>query len=164
MIDPAMVKKFYFHISHPTGTDCWIWTGPIRGKGYGVVCAGNKRIAAHRLAYELSSGKAIPSGMLVCHRCDVNLCVNSDHLFLGTVSDNAKDAWEKGRLWINTHDSQVVRCLADSCKRGHPWPENLVTRPDGRHRCALCKKMNDSRRDYRKERQTRQGLAILEQS
>jgi len=35
--------------------------------------------------------------MLICHRCDVPLCVNPDHLFLGTASENMKDMWIKGR-------------------------------------------------------------------
>ncbi len=39
----------------------------------------------------------IPPGMLVCHRCDNPPCVNVEHLFVGTVSDNAKDMLAKGR-------------------------------------------------------------------
>jgi hypothetical protein len=36
--------------------------------------------------------------MQVCHRCDVKLCVNPDHLFLGTRQENADDAVAKGRI------------------------------------------------------------------
>jgi hypothetical protein len=52
---------------------------------------------APRLAWTLLRGE-IPVGLSVCHRCDTPLCVNPDHLFLGTQRDNMYDAIAKGRL------------------------------------------------------------------
>lgn len=40
----------------------------------------------------------IPKGMKCCHSCDDTECVNPYHLFLGSQSDNIKDAKRKGRM------------------------------------------------------------------
>ena len=55
---------------------------------------------SHRKSYIQHKGE-IPNGMFVCHTCDNGLCVNPEHLFLGTNSDNMKDAYKKGRLHAN---------------------------------------------------------------
>lgn len=74
---------------------CWYWSGMKRGK-YGLVRIGGRRIAAHRASYQLFVGE-ISGGLLVCHTCDNPICVNPDHLFLGTYLDNYQDMIEKGR-------------------------------------------------------------------
>lgn len=78
---------------------CWLWNGSIRTNGYGHYS--NKQ--AHRLSYEFFIS-SIPKGFLVCHKCDVKLCVNPDHLFVGTQFDNMRDASTKGRMtWKENH-------------------------------------------------------------
>ena len=77
---------------------CWEWTGPTCSSGrYGRVPGINPMKMAHRHAYEIANGD-IQDGQFVCHRCDNGLCVNPDHLFLGSHSDNMKDAANKGRI------------------------------------------------------------------
>jgi len=77
---------------------CWIWTGSKTGSlGYGRFGFRNKYYLAHRLSWEFHFGE-IPKGMQICHHCDNPLCVNPDHLFMGTQSDNIKDAVKKGRM------------------------------------------------------------------
>jgi hypothetical protein len=71
---------------------CWLWTGPRLG-GYGRFPGG---ILAHRVAWQLTNGP-VPDGLKVCHRCDVMLCVNPNHLFLATQYENIQDMVRKDR-------------------------------------------------------------------
>jgi hypothetical protein len=73
-------------------TPCHIWQLYRLPSGYGLH-AGK---LAHREAWELERGP-IPIGIWVLHRCDVPACVNVDHLFLGTPSENQYDCVDKGR-------------------------------------------------------------------
>lgn len=75
---------------------CWDWTGSTNAGGYGQVSVNRRPILAHRVAWLLSHF-IIPEGKWVLHRCDRRPCVNPDHLFLGTRTDNMLDMRSKGR-------------------------------------------------------------------
>lgn len=75
---------------------CWEWNAGKFTDGYGCFHFEGKEIGAHRAAWRIHNGP-IPNGALVCHHCDNPGCVNPDHLFLGTVTDNNHDRDKKGR-------------------------------------------------------------------
>lgn len=77
---------------------CWVWTASKDGSGYGIFGTGrfgSKR--AHRFSWELIKEK-IPTGFELCHKCDNPACVNPDHLFIGTHTDNMRDASNKNKF------------------------------------------------------------------
>ena len=88
---------------------CWLWRGCLnKATGYGSFSNGRVKrngrmvswpVYAHRFAWILTNG-AIPAGQSVLHSCDVPACVNPAHLFIGTQTDNMRDAAAKGRLSV----------------------------------------------------------------
>lgn len=77
--------------------NCWCWTGGTYSNGYGTFHFKGKQTGAHRVSWELTNG-TIPKGFLILHKCDNRLCVNPNHLFLGSHKDNMQDCIKKRRF------------------------------------------------------------------
>lgn len=126
-------------------TGCWLWMLSVNDDGYGTTAIGRTGVLAHRAAFQFSAGTLIPDGMNVLHRCDTPSCVNPDHLFLGTHTDNMRDMVRKGRQPITR------RWVGGRCTGGHDIENaaNLIERRDGKRQCRACK--NERRRVANKE-------------
>lgn len=96
-------RRFWAKVIALRPGDCWIWKGAtagLEGKEYGNFWLGQQDrpyIRAHIFSWQLANGP-VPPGLWVLHRCDVRLCVNPRHLFLGTVIDNNRDTMLKDRV------------------------------------------------------------------
>lgn len=78
---------------------CWLWQNEPGSHGYGELRVDGELFLAHRLSYVAAYG-AIPDDTLVLHKCDVRLCGNPEHLFLGTHQDNSSDMTVKRRSLV----------------------------------------------------------------
>lgn len=81
---------------------CWLWKGTCSG-GYGSFSMpptsrhkGHIR-RTHKVSWEWENGP-IPEGKQINHHCDVKNCVRPEHLYLGTHTDNMRDAFARGQL------------------------------------------------------------------
>ena len=77
-------------------TECWPWHSYLNRMGYGHFWSDGRNQLAHRLMWEFENG-SIPDRLCVLHTCDNRVCVNPNHLFLGTQRDNIQDKHTKGR-------------------------------------------------------------------
>lgn len=129
--------KFEEKVAAFPSDDCWLWTGSSDRRGYGQMRHdGRLRIATH-LSLLIYRNVEVPLGMMACHRCDTPACVNPEHLFIGTASDNMRDCARKGRLSPPPRAKRHDRCSA-----GHD-----LTQPGGRYEsrhggCVLCARRN----------------------
>jgi hypothetical protein len=80
-------------------TPCIEWKGEPNNSGYGSTYAEGAKHGAHRVAFCKASGRTLASikGLVVRHRCDNRLCINPEHLELGTHLDNMADMRSRGR-------------------------------------------------------------------
>lgn len=92
------LKQRFFAKTTESSTGCIIWTGAIQRNSYGAFKIGLEKIDAHVASWRIAnSGQPVPIGQLVMHKCDCRMCVNPEHLQLGTVSQNMLDAHKDGR-------------------------------------------------------------------
>ena len=102
------IEKSFLEKTGKGDGGCLIWTGQIipvdedgRG-GYGLAHVPAdiehrvRKTTAHRVSWLIFRGP-LGEGDILLHDCDNRLCVNVDHLKIGTYSENTQDMIAKGR-------------------------------------------------------------------
>lgn len=116
-MDTVDLNRFNSKIKRSNG--CWEWIGTKRFDGYGVITINRIMQRAHRVMWEIANGK-ITKDICVLHKCDNPICVNPQHLFLGTRKDNAVDCARKGR---NIAQKEPWRMARGERNGRHTHPE-----------------------------------------
>jgi HNH endonuclease len=119
-------ERFWRFVEKSAG--CWLWTGGTDRWGYGRFHIGKRTVAAHRFAYETTTG-AIPDGRQLDHLCRTRLCVRPEHLEAVTCRENLL----RGRT------IQAANAAKTHCARGHRFDErNTKVTKLGQRRCREC--------------------------
>jgi hypothetical protein len=122
--------------------ECIEFSGQRNEGGYGYIPYADGVYMAHRMAWMLHNGKAIPKGKVVMHSCDNQGCINPVHLSLGTMKDNTQDMISKGRADHVIHSGRPVTIT----------PEDIVAidvlRKQGISVINACKQVGMSRHTY----------------
>lgn len=121
--------------------DCLLWTGAKRyfkNHVYGAIRGDGGRcsrlLVASRVALEAKIGRALSEHEVAMHSCDNPLCVNPEHLSVGSYRDNTQDMIRKGR---------------------HPHFTLSADNADEiRRRCALGEKQIDVAKSYKVHQST----------
>lgn len=89
---------------------CHICTSHSTRGGYPsfqrIVNGCQTNLTLHRFIFQQANG-SIPAGMVVRHSCDNTLCINVDHLLLGTRLDNVRDCISRGRNTIGNKNGSA---------------------------------------------------------
>lgn len=104
----------------PSG--CWEWQGAKQHFGHGQASWSGEKYLAHRLSYQTFTGP-IQQGNVIRHKCNNPPCCNPTHLVQGTVADNVRDMWDRGR----------ARCF------GRPSTQDIIVRANERLKLLLLR-------------------------
>lgn len=131
----TLEDRFMSFVMPVPWSGCWIWTGALFKKRYGMIQMPNgdngKATSAHRVSYEMHKGP-IPDGLFIDHICRMTMCVNPAHLRAVTPKVNCRE---------NNSSVCAINAAKTHCKRGHEFTfENIIPVKHGRA-CLECRRL-----------------------
>lgn len=148
-----MLERFEdSYISEPT-SGCYLWIAGasfLNGylKTWFFASDLGKKETATRTAWRLNQGP-IPEGAHVLHKCDVSICVNVHHLYLGDNERNVRDREERNRGWKLriAHMKEVRKLIRPRFGEQHSqarltWDDITEIRSSTEQGCVLADRFN----------------------
>ena len=95
------IERFWRKVDLGQRDECWPWSRSKHTHGYGqvgITIGGVARICkAHRVAWEIAHGMAIPEDVRAYHICKNKLCCNPFHIVLGKGTDSEPKGRARGQ-------------------------------------------------------------------
>ena len=114
----AAGTRFWSKVDRSKPVGCWPWLAASDKDGYGFFKVTHRlgvyqQTRAHRYSLEMALGRKLEPGEMALHHCDNPPCVNPDHLYIGTISDNTRDAVGRGRPRRGVENAASKLTVAD---------------------------------------------------
>lgn len=160
-------SEFWWNVRVSDPSECWLWQGTVIHGGYGSY----EGTTAHRYAWELTFGDIRHESLKVCHACDNTLCVNPEHLLLGSNRANILDSLHKSRKSKHLTPSDVRKVFSDYAngvsvdelaKRENVLPETIVRALSGESWQSLgLEPLYERRRHYKRKNLSREAVLSI---
>ena len=126
ILSQKLIDRFWKYVNISSEIDCWNWNSK-KPDNYPSFRIKENMWGAHRVSWMIKNGFD-PGEFHVLHTCDNKICVNPNHLVIGTHQDNMKDMLNKKRnnwksfpgeknLSSKLTDQQVIE-IRDRIKNG----------------------------------------------
>jgi len=124
------LDRFMDKVDVTTQNDCLLWTGK-NVRGHGQFSFNGKYVYAHRFIWEWCEGK-IPDGLVIDHTCRNPSCVNTSHLRVVSIKQNALE---------NSVSPPALNNAKTHCLNGHLLDDsNTYTTRLGARGCRECRR------------------------